>query len=103
MLGIHGIVNQNADQQEGMDDGLALALASLWVDPTEDVAAVHKSRFVVIPRFTRDMARRAAQRPAAPTGASPPQETTTTGAPPRPWPPPREGARAAITIGPTHR
>ncbi|CAB1096262.1 unnamed protein product [Ectocarpus sp. CCAP 1310/34] len=82
-LDIHDIVNRNADQRDSMDGELAIALASLWTCPndgiaTVDAAIVDEPCFVVIPRVTRDMSRRAVRPTPAHAAAPAPLETAST-------------------------
>jgi len=65
-VGIHGVVNRNADwrpdKDNQLDEELSIILASLWDDyqnqPAAPAGAGTKPRFGVIPRITRSMARR---------------------------------------------
>ena len=83
-LGIYGVVNTTAEPRRSLEEELSIALAGLWPEP-EPMNAIHsriapvvpasatveKPRFVVIPRVTRGMARRAAPPPPAPSKTAP--------------------------------
>ena len=100
-LAVCGLVDTRADRRPDMDEDLAVALAHLWLEPAAspgddggetaaplENAGAKTPRFVVIPRVTRGMARRAAP-PAPPPPPPPPLRPSSPSLPSLPDPPPR--------------